>query len=152
MTPPTSPSSLPLPQPLARQVIESKHDKIYFFFGGRKYTKIVFQTRRVMHAKLSQIIFKKIKLNSRWSRRGCVWECTALGWTVRCPVKGKKVSRRRKEQQMKRRFAWHQIHTLYIPQYILFTLTLPAYIPLLLAHSIAGIAQQCFSAHNDNTK
>lgn len=104
-TPPLT--TLPLLQPLARQVIESKHDKIYFFFGGRKYTKIVFQTRRVMHAKLSQIIFKKIKLNLRWSRRGCVWVCTALGWTRRCPVKGKKVSRRRKEQQLKRRFDWH---------------------------------------------
>lgn len=67
-----TPSPLPMPRPLARQVIESKHDKIYFFFGGRKYTKIVFQTRRVMHAKLSQIIFKKIKLNLRGSRRGCV--------------------------------------------------------------------------------
>jgi len=34
-------------------------------FTCRKYTKIVFQTQRVlvMHAKLSQIIFKKIKLN-----------------------------------------------------------------------------------------
>lgn len=99
-------TALALPQPLARQVIESKHDKIHFFFGGRKYTKIVFQTRRVMHAKLSQIIFKKIKLNLRWSRRGCVWVCTAQGWTRRCPVKGNEVNSERKEQQLKRRIDW----------------------------------------------
>lgn len=69
---------LPCPGHLAGKLLKVNMIK-YILFGGRKYTKIVFQTQRVMHAKLSQIIFKKIKLNLRWSRRGCVCVCRAEG-------------------------------------------------------------------------